>query len=385
MKIALIAPPWIAIPPKNYGGTENVVYELVEELVGLRHEVTLFTTEDSHTSAKQVCFLPKSLLSDGVPWDSHLKAAYHFFKSIEYVQKHTFDIVHTHLSSTSDMYIFPASTTLKKPHITTLHSNFPFDHTATGWFGNADKYYMDWAPSVPMVAISKSAAKSVEEEYPVKFVDVVYNGISMEAFKPSSKRQDNFFVWLGRFMPEKGAHLAIEAAKRTNSRLILAGFQDRNIKEAVAYFQNEIKPQIDGQQIKYFGPANAKQKISLFSRARAFLNPIEWEEPFGMVMIEAMATGCPVISFARGAAPEIIESGKTGFLVDTLDEMVERIARLDEIKREEVRKHIEQNFSAKVMANHYVEVYQKVIEQAQGAKPKKISRKDPALAEVMGD
>jgi glycosyltransferase involved in cell wall biosynthesis len=162
-------------------------------------------------------------------------------------------------------------------------------------------------------------------------------------------------------MPEKGAHLAIEAAKRSHVPLVLAGIIDRHSKVSMDYFEQVIKPQIGKDQISYIGPVNMRQKNNLFGRARGFLNPIEWEEPFGMVMIEAMALGCPVISFARGAAPEIISNGDTGYLVNTLDEMVSTIPHIEEIDRNTVRKHIERNFSSRVMAAKYIEIYEKVI------------------------
>src|SRR3989442_15575316 len=161
-------------------------------------------------------------------------------------------------------------------------------------------------------------------------------------------------------MPEKGAHLAIEAAKRAKVPLILAGIIDCHTKESIEYFEGMIKPHIGTEQITYIGPVNKRQRNKLLSRARGFLNPIKWEEPFGMVMIEAMAVGCPVISFARGAAPEIIVDGETGFLVPHLDEMVQALPKIDEIDRERARLHVERNFSATVMAQSYTRVYEQV-------------------------
>src|SRR6266571_2647346 len=359
MKIAHIAPPWIPIPPKNYGGTEVVVYNLVEEQVAQGHDVTLFVPGDARTSARQVSFFPKFLLEEGVPWTAHLKAYYHLHKSIEYIKEHDFDIVHTHLSSSSDMYIFPLTAPLATPHVTTLHSRFPFDR-AQSWMGKADECYMEWAPSMPMVAISESARAEVP--YPLNFVGVVHHGLPMQQFVPTTKKVGDFFVWLGRFVPDKGTHLAIKAAKEAGVKIVLAGTIDRHQQESANYFHKVIEPQIDNEQVRYVGPVNMKKKISLLSRARAFLNPIEWEEPFGMVMIEAMALGCPVISFARGAAPEIIADGETGFLVKNVDEMVSAIPRIEEIDREAVRKYVEQNFSSQVMAKNYVKIYKKVIQ-----------------------
>ena len=359
MKIAQIAPPWITIPPKNYGGTESVVYNLVEQQVAQGHDVTLFAPGDAQTSAKLVSFFPRSLLREGVPWSMHLKAFYHLQKALEQIKAQDFDIVHTHLSSGSDMYVFPLTASFTTPHVTTLHSRFPFDHGSGGWVGDADGYYMDWAPFVPVVAISESARAQTKE--PLNFVGVVYNGIEVKQLHPTRRKRGTYFAWLGRFMPEKGPHLAIEAAKQANVPLVLAGTIDRYVKESVSYFQDVIKPQIDDEQIKYIGPVNARQKANLLGGACGFLNPIEWEEPFGIVMVEAMAFGCPVISFERGAAPEIVVHGKTGFLAHNVAEMVQFIPRINEIDRDSLHTYVEQNFSAHVMAEKYEEIYEKVI------------------------
>jgi glycosyltransferase involved in cell wall biosynthesis len=361
MKIAHIAPPWIAIPPKNYGGTEIVIDNLVEEQVAQGHEVTLFAPGDARTSAKHISFFPKSLIEEGVPWPAHLKAFYHIYKSLEHARD--FDIVHTHLSSSSDLYIFPLTMHLTTPHVTTLHSRFPFDRVRN-WTGEADKYYMEWAHAVPVVAISESAMEEVP--YDLNFVGVVHHGIPIQKFRPLKVKREDFFVWLGRFMPEKGPHLAIEAACEARVPLVLAGTVDKHLPESITYFDEMIKPHIDDVQVKFIGPVNMKQKISLLSRARGFLNPIEWEEPFGMVMIEAMALGCPVISFPRGAAPEIVVHRKTGFLVHDVKEMVKFIPRIDEIDRNATREYVEKNFSARAMAEKYVKVYKKVIAKKKG-------------------
>lgn len=218
---------------------------------------------------------------------------------------------------------------------------------------------MQWLSSVPMVAISKSAEAEAPKD--LNFVAVVHHGLPLNDFRPTKKRRGEFFAWLGRFAPEKGAYLAIEAAKQTGVPIVLAGTIDRYRQESLRYFHQVIEPQLDDAQVKYIGPVNLKQKLNLLSRARGFLNPIEWEEPFGIVMIEAMALGCPVISFARGAAPEIVVDGETGFLVQNVDEMVQSIPKIDEIDREATRLHVEHNFSARVMAEKYTQVYRKVI------------------------
>jgi len=368
MKIAHIAPPWIVIPPKNYGGTEAVIYNLVEAQVAQGHDVTLFASGDSKTSAKLVSFFPRALLDEGVPWSGHPKAYYHLHMAVQQINEQNFDIVHTHLSSSSDIYLFPLVASLATPHITTLHSMFPFDRQG-GRSGAADNYYVkEWASNLPTVAISESARAQVP--YPLNFVGVVHHGLLLNQYHPPLirfKPHGDYFAWIGRFSPEKGAHLAIEAAKRASVPLVLGGTIDRASKQATSYFYDTIKPQIDDEQIRYRGPVNMRQKVNMLSQARGFLNPIEWEEPFGMVMIEAMAMGCPVISFARGAAPEIIVHGETGFLVQNIDEMIEYIPRVGDINRDTVRQHVEDHFSARVMAERYAQVYDKVINSSKGS------------------
>ncbi len=247
---------------------------------------------------------------------------------------------------------------LATPYVTTLHSRFPFDRVQS-WTGDADDLYKEWFLSVPMVAISENARKDVP--YPLNFVGVVYHGLPMSFFKHVVKEAKDYFVWLGRFMPEKGAHLAIQAAQQAGVPLVLAGIVDKHVAESVAYFEEKIKPYIDDQQIKFIGPVNTRQKVSLLSCAKGFLNPIQWEEPFGMVMIEAMAMGCPVISFARRAAPEIVVHGKSGFLVHSVEEMIQCIPQLAELNRFNIHDLALQKFSVKAMAEQYTKVYKKVI------------------------
>jgi len=260
------------------------------------------------------------------------------------------------------MYIFPLLEMLSLPHVTTLHSQFPFDKTTGGWQGDADKYYMEWFSKAPLIAVSESARRQAQENgFPLNIIAVIHHGISMKNAQARSLRPENFFVWLGRLVPEKGAHLAIEAARRANVPLIIAGIVDRHVPQAQRYFREQIEPHLDGQQIKYIGPVETKAKIDLLSRARGMLNPIQWEEPFGMVMIEAMATGCPVIAFRRGAAKEIVASENVGILVDDVTSMVDGIQRIDKIDRDEVRHYTAIQFSAAVMQEKYTHAYKRII------------------------
>ncbi len=187
MKIAHIAPPWFSIPPKNYGGTEIVLCHLIEEQVAQGHDVTLFAPGDARTSAKLVSFIPCSLIASGVPWQAHLKAYYHVQKAVNAAKQGDFDIVHAHLSSGSDMYLFPLMADMRVPHVMTLHSRFPFDHLPNGWTGDADPLYMEWASSMPMVAISEHAQKEVP--YPLNFVGVVYHGLPEDEIRPARTKR----------------------------------------------------------------------------------------------------------------------------------------------------------------------------------------------------
>jgi glycosyltransferase involved in cell wall biosynthesis len=225
---------------------------------------------------------------------------------------------------------------------------------------------MEWAATMPIVAISEHARSNAAPG--LNIVDVVHHGLPGEHFCHPLRSAEEFFVWLGRFVPEKGPHLAIEAARKAGIPLILAGTVDQHIQESVRYFAQEIEPHIDGQQIKYIGPVDMAQKIDLLSRARGLLNPIQWEEPFGMVMIEAMAAGCPIITFPRGAAPEIVSHQTNGFLVNAVDEMVHFIARIGELDRGIVQAHAARHFSVQAMAAKYVGLYQTLIASLYGQK-----------------
>jgi glycosyltransferase involved in cell wall biosynthesis len=367
MKIAHIAPPWLAIPPKNYGGTETVIFHLVEEQVAQGHDVTLLAPGDARTSAHQVSFFERSLIDSGIPWHAHLKAYYHLHKAVEYVKEHQFDILHTHLSSSADMYLLPLTARLSVPHIMTVHSRFPFDR-AGNWTGDADTYYLKWASSVHLIAISESARAHLPSQLNV--TGVVHHGVPLNLFRPTVCTPEHFYVWLGRMVPEKGPHLAIQAARRAGVPLVLAGTVDHHLPESVRYFREFIKPQLDDRQITYIGPVAMEQKIDLLSRARALLNPLQWEEPFGMVMIEAMAVGCPVIAFPRGAAPEIVAHNQSGFLAQNVDEMAQYIKEIDRLDRATIRLYTETHFSARVMAEKYLAFYHKAIADSLPCSPR---------------
>jgi glycosyltransferase involved in cell wall biosynthesis len=373
MKIAQIASPWIPVPPDTYDGTENVIYNLVEQQVALGHNVTLFAPGDARTSAHLVSFFSPSLRLAGVPWQSHLKAYYHLHKAVTYIKDHAydFDVVHTHLSSTADMYLFPLTHALPLPHVMTLHSQFPFDRVhgiESDRVGDADAFFLEWASSVHFVALSQAASEAIP--YDLNFAGVVHNGLSPAQFQPTVEQPEDFFTWIGKFSRNKSPHLAIEAANVANVPIKLAGIIDEDRPDSISYFENMIKPQIDQQQVQYIGPVNMQQKIDLLSRAKGYLNPLAWEGPFGMSMIEAMAVGCPVIAFARGSAPEIVTDQKTGFIVQDVPEMAGAIARISQLDRAAIRQHARDRFSSRAMAEKYLNLYQKIITARDFDKPK---------------
>lgn len=356
MKIAMIAPPWISIPPTTYGGTESIVSFITEELVAQGHDVTLFAPGDARTAAKLVSFYPVSLISEGVPWQACLKAYFHLHKALE--RAGAFDIVHTHLSSTADMFMFPLMARIGTPHVTTLHSNFPYDRVES-WIGDADTYFLEWIRPAPLVTVSEKAKSNLM--FPdLNVAGVVHLGVPMGSYRYRAEPPDRYLAWLGRFAPEKGAHLAIAAAKRAGIPIVLAGTVDHSIPESRAYFHEIVEPLLDGTQARYIGPADFGQKIDLLSRALALLFPITWEEPGATVVVEAMAVGCPVIGFARGVLPEIVVDGVSGYLVPDLDAMVAAIGRIDAIDRHATHLHVERTLSARVMTSKYVAIYERL-------------------------
>jgi glycosyltransferase involved in cell wall biosynthesis len=251
------------------------------------------------------------------------------------------------------MYIFPLLDSIATPHVTTLHSNFPFD-----WIGDrtggADDLFMEWIRPAPAVTVSERARANLP--HGLNIVGVVHLGVPIHRFRLLGNKREPFFVWLGKFVPEKGPLLAIEAAKRANVPLVLAGVVDRAIETSVEYFREQVEPLIDNKMIKYIGPVNLEQKITLLSSARGFLYPIAWEEPGATVVLEAMALGCPVIAFARGVLPELVVHETTGFLVQDLNEMVQYIPRIDELDRLKTHAHVARHFSARAMTQKYLDI-----------------------------
>lgn len=337
MKIAQLAPPWIPVPPYTYGGTELVISWLCDELVRRGHEVTLFASGDSKTKAKLIPVWPTSL------WRANLRTPHAVF-SLMYQKlielQENFDIIHDHC----EFYTVPYSKFLKPKIITTLHH--PLQEETIILY---KKF-----PKINFVAISKNQRRQGPG---INIVRTVYHGLPLEKY-PFNKRPKDYLLWLSRIGPDKGIAEAIDIAKLSGEKLIISG----NILPQYAdYFEFRIKPLIDGKQIQFVGASDFPKKVDLFKNAKAFLFPIKRPEPFGLVVIEAMACGTPVIAFKEGSLPELVENGKTGFLVDSIDQACQSLKKIDQIKRDYCREYVKKNFNLKRMVNRYEKLYKKIL------------------------
>jgi len=339
MRIAQIAPLWIPVPPYTYGGTELVISWLCDELVRRGHEVTLFATEDSKTQAKLIPIWKNSL------WQAKLKTPHAVF-SLLYEKlislQDQFDIIHDHC----EFYTTPYSKFLKPKIVTTLH------HPLTEETIILYKKF----PDINFVAVSKNQRKSGPG---INIVKTIYHGLPIEKyeFNPEPK---NYLLWLSKIIPEKGIAKAIDIAKLSGENLIISG----NIPpEYGDYSDFRIKPLIDGKKIQFVGASNFSKKVELLKNAKAFLFPVRRPEPFGLVVIEAMACGVPVIAFKGGSLPELIEDGKTGFLVNNIEEARQALKKLNRISREYCREYVKKNFNLKRMVNRYEKLYKKILKK----------------------
>jgi len=373
MKILQIAPPWIATPPGGYGGTELVIYNLCKGLVELGHTVTLFATKNSQSPDELDYVFSRGLAETDIDWTAAVPPFIHYHQAFK--RAHEFDIVHAHLSSGTDLLVLPFLSDLAKKAtaaVVTIHGHWPYDRNTY-----MDTYFKRlYAKDVAAISISRAMQKLLPKEFrDVGFVHNsldpatlsfrtrpgIYTNRSSSAGSRFRGDQRGYVTWLGKIVPDKGTHEAILAAKEAEEQIIFAGIVDRYHKLSVDYFQTKVKPLIDDDRVVYVGSLDVKAKGKLMSGAKAFLNPITWEEPFGMVMIESMACGTPVISYNRGAAPELIKSGKNGFLVKNRKEMVRAIAKIDTIKRKNCREYVEEKFSPQAAAKKHLEIYQREI------------------------
>ncbi len=355
MRIAQVAPLWERVPPPAYGGIELVVGLLTDELVRRGHDVTLFASGDSISLAKLESVHPQALRLDPTIKEYGIYEMLHMSRVYEKASE--FDIIHSHMGCAA----LPYTKLVKTPTVHTLHGIFTPDN---------EKMFTH-ARSQPYVSISDAQR---EPRLGLNCVATVYNGIDLSTYKFHEKPQDPpYLAFLGRISPEKGTHLAIEIAKRSGWRLKMAGKVD---VVDVKYFEQEIKPLIDGKQIEYLGEANHEQKNELIGGAVATLFPITWREPFGLVMVESMAAGTPVIAMNLGSTSEVIAHGKTGFLCQSVDEFVEAIDKAAKLNRHTCREHVMNHFSVQRMTDGYEAVYQQLLAErfAQNGHVRSLSR-----------
>ena len=339
MRIAQVAPLYESVPPRLYGGTERVVSWLTEKLVFLGHEVTLFASGDSITNATLVASCHKALRLD----PQCIDPVAHHSVMIERVfnRAEEFDLIHFHI----DYLHFPLSRREQVPCVTTLHGRLDLPDLVP--------LYREFR-EMPVVSISDAQRKPL---FWVNWIGTVHHGLPPTSL-PLYKQRGEYLAFLGRISPEKGLDHAIRIAIRSGMKLKVAAKIDKADRN---YFERDIKPLLDHPLVEFVGEIGSFEKGEFLGNAAALLFPIQWPEPFGLVMIEAMACGTPVIAYPFGSVPEIIPEGVCGFLVRDIDQAVEAVTRLSEIDRRECRRYFELNFTDDRMAHDYLKVYQQLV------------------------
>lgn len=350
LKIAQIAPLWFPIPPEKYGGIERVVSLLTEELVARGHDVTLFAPPGSKTAAKLVTVYPKPLIEAGIPWSSPFWNLRNLQVAFEMANKGDFDVIHTHL----DVWTLFFQGLTKVPVIQTMHNPL-YRTNADATKDDRLRLFTEEASRTNLAFISEAARRFAMVQFPKSWI--VYNGIDISHFQYNDKPKDQF-VWIARMNKHKGVENAIEAAEKLGAKLVLAGRIDPTQEE---YFNTVIKPHL-GEQISYIGELSEFQLSDFYGSAKALLYPIEWEEPFGLVVAEAMACGTPVIAYDRGSMAELIKDGETGFVTKSdIGELMEAMKKIDTIDRAKVRAHAVNSFSKEIMTENYEKIYYELL------------------------
>lgn len=341
MRIALVSSPYSTTPPKGYGPIEYLVSLLAEQLVRLGHEVTVFASHGSKTSGNLI-ELPSSanvgvpIYFEMWPWE-----VFNCFKSVR--MQDQFDIIHNHTPAGVLYHPF-----VRNPFVHTVH-NVHYE-----WYARlaADRLYWHSVPGSSLVSISRAQRKELAHPDRVK---VVYNGIDTSFFSLEEEKED-YYLAIGRISRNKGFHTAIKFAIAMQRKLVIAG----PIIEQ-AYFDAEIKPYLANQLVSYIGPVSGQAKKKLYQKAKALLFPVEWEEPFGLVMVEAMSCGTPVIANRKGSTSEIVRDGISGHVVDSFDEFCEAALSCEELDFQECRKDCVERFSAVQMTKNYEAVYKETV------------------------
>jgi glycosyltransferase involved in cell wall biosynthesis len=342
MHIAQIAPLAEAVPPKFYGGTERVVATLCDALVELGHEVTLFAAADARTSAKLVPVREQSIRLDPAPLKSDVAAHLAMLHEVRR-RAWQFDILHFHI----DLLHFPVFEHQAHRTVTTLHGRLDL--------ADLEAAYAHW-PQFGLVSISD------HQRTPLPFVNwlaTVPHGLAVERFAFRARPQPGYLAFIGRISPEKRPDVAISIARRAGIALKIAAKVDNIDRD---YFEARIAPLLDHPLIDYIGEIGDDQKSEFLGNALALLFPIDWPEPFGLVMIEAMACGTPVIAWNRGSVPEVVDHGVTGYIVDSEEEALAALSNIGQIDRRTVRAVFERRFAARTMARSYVDLYARLID-----------------------
>ena len=339
MRIAQVAPLAESVPPQLYGGTERVVAFLTEELVRLGHDVTLFASGDSRTSARLVAAWPVAIRLDGTCRDSLTP----HILMLEEVAKRAdeFDIIHFHISQ----FHFPLARRLRVPHVTTLHGRLDIPEIRP--------LYREF-DDMPVVSISDAQRGPLPE---AAWAATVPHGLPLNMLR-FHQGQGDYLAFLGRIAPEKRPDRAIAIATACGQRLRIAAKVDPADQE---YFERKIRPLLANPLVDYIGEINEAQKDDFLGHAHALLFPIDWPEPFGLVMIEALACGVPVVAFRGGSVPEIIDHGVTGFVVNSIDEAVAAAREVPNLDRRQCREVFERRFSVSRMAGDYLTIYRQLI------------------------
>jgi glycosyltransferase involved in cell wall biosynthesis len=343
MRIAQVAPLYESVPPKYYGGTERVVSYLTEELVRQGHDVTLFASGDSDTKARLVAACPRSLRLDKHCRD---QLAHHYVM-LENVFQHAgeFDIIHFHV----DYLHFPFSSREPVTHVTTLHGRLDLPDLVPLYQRFRD---------MPVISISNAQREPLPW---ANWQATVYHGLPADLYRYRPE-PGSYLAFLGRISPEKRVDRAIEIAKQAGIQLKIAAKVDPVDKD---YFESVITPLLRNSLVEFVGEISEEEKDEFLGNAYALLFPIDWPEPFGLVMIEAMACGTPVIAYRGGAVPEVMEQGHTGFIVHGLEDAVEAVRHVAQLKRSHCREVFEQRFTATRMAHDYVKQFERLIAKSQ--------------------
>jgi glycosyltransferase involved in cell wall biosynthesis len=336
MKIAQIAPLAEAVPPKLYGGTERVVSYLTEELVRLGHDVTLFASGDSETSARLVACSQQALRLDGSVMDPLAHVTLMMERVRQYA--HAFDVLHFHIENVH----LPLFRPMARKTVTTMHGRLDGP--------DLPALYREFA-DMPLVSISDCQRKPLAF---ANWVGTVHHGLAREVCPFNPAPRGGYFAFLGRISPEKRVDRAIEIARRANVRLRIAAKIDRTEED---YFKERIAPLLGASDVEFVGEVNEAQKPAFLGNATALLFPIDWPEPFGLAMIEAMSCGTPVIAWRNGAVAEVVEDGRTGFIVESIDQALAAAGKVARLDRLAVRSRFEERFSAARMAQDYLAVY----------------------------